>query len=117
MGRAFRVLVVEDEAYTSLDIEGELGAHGISVIGPARSRDEALALIGRETIDAAVLDFQLSGGHSIAVADALAERGIPFMFLTGHSEAVLPARHKTRPFYTKPFPLPLLASTLKSLTS
>ena len=112
---AYRVLVVEDEAYVQLDIKHELRAQGITIVGPANSPEAALALIEREKIDAAIPDIKLGNENSMTVADALAERGICFMFLTGHSEAVLPPRHKERPFFTKPFPLPLLARKMKSL--
>src|SRR5262245_12765450 len=103
MGRALRLLVVEDEAYVGLDIVGELHTHGIITIGPARSLDEALELVERETIDAAVLDIKLGNELSIAVADALSEQSIPFMFLTGYSTVYVPQRHRDRPFINKPY--------------
>jgi hypothetical protein len=36
-------------------------------------------------------------------ADALAVRGVPFMFLTGYEQAVIPTRHADVPRYEKPF--------------
>jgi CheY-like chemotaxis protein len=116
MGRAFRVLVVEDEAYVALDILAELRSHGITVVGPTASSDEALALIGRETIDAAVLDVKLGDGDCTAVADALNERGVPFLLLTGYGAERVPERHQNRPLINKPYPTILLLNTLNSLT-
>ena len=116
MGRAFRVLLVEDEAYVVLDISMELRGHGITVVGPAASSDEALALIGRETIDAAVLDVKLGDGDCTAVADALNERGIRFLFLTGYGAERVPERHQNRPLINKPYPAVLLLNTLEALT-
>src|SRR5262245_32173290 len=115
MGRALRVLIVEDEAYIGLDIANELCAHGIRVIGPVRSQHDALQLIGDETIDAAVLDIKLGDADGIAVADAPSDRGIPFVFLTGYSESRVPKKHRDRPFFNKPYPAHLLVEMLKSL--
>ena len=99
-----RVLVVEDELLISIDLADSLRQHGAAIVGPAATLREALALAGaKEAPDCAVLDLRLSGEMVFPVADALAERGVPFVFLTGYHEDVIPTRYANVPRFEKPF--------------
>lgn len=117
-GRVLRVLIVEDEALIALDVEYALQRHGHLAVGPAGSVAEARRLILSSTLDAAILDINLGGEEVFPVADALVDRGIPFLFMTGYGSAVLPPRHGGRLVATKPFPadrlIVLLNRTLSS---
>ena len=101
MGR--HVLVVEDEMTIVLVIEEALFDLGAHVIGPAASLDAALRLAREASIDAAILDINIRGGNSYAVADILAERGIPFVLCSGYSDWAQEERHRDRPRLTKPY--------------
>lgn len=98
-----QVLVVEDEMTIALAIEETLVGLGAHVIGPVARLDAALKLATETEIDAAILDVNIRGGTSYAVADILAERGIPFVFCSGYSDWALEERHRDRPRLTKPF--------------
>lgn len=81
-----RILIVEDEfliATTACEMLQELGA---LVIGPASTIAEALALTETEDIDAALLDINLHGHSSAAVAARLEERCVPIVFATGYGK-------------------------------
>ncbi len=78
-----RVLVIEDEVLIALEIVDELKNAGCSVLGPARRLEAAMAFARGEELDAAVLDVNLAGDFVWPVAEALASRNVPFMFLTG----------------------------------
>ena len=91
--RGRRVLVVEDEAVVSLMIADLLTEAGCKVIGPASTTGSALSLIEQEAIDCAVLDIKLLDGQVFPVADALAARGVPFVFATGYQAEVLGGRY------------------------
>ncbi len=80
---AKRVLVVEDEMLIALEIENELTNAGCTVIGPARRLEAAMAFAHGVELDAAVLDVSLAGHFVWPVAEALASRKVPFVFLTG----------------------------------
>ena len=97
-----RVLIVEDDALIGLELEQTLQDRGVTVVGPFASVDGALRFAG-DGLDAAVLDINLGGEDVFPVADALSKGGIPFMFLTGHSDSTLPARHQGRPIMRKPY--------------
>jgi len=90
-----RLLVVEDEYFLADDLVRNLKDKGAEVVGPVSDIDGALDLIDEtEHLDAAVLDINLRGEMAYPVADALIERGIPFVFATGYDSANIPARYK-----------------------
>lgn len=100
---AERILIVEDEPLVAMSIEDALDTFGYRTVGPAGTVNAALALIEEGGFDAAVLDVSLRGERVDAVADALASRGLPFLFTTGHGVDGLPENHRSRPMLTKPF--------------
>jgi CheY-like chemotaxis protein len=110
-----RLLVVEDEylvaAYLAYTLE-ELGAE---VIGPAGTVEEALQLVESEgsRLDGAVLDINLHGVRVYPVADALAARGVPFIFATGYDVTAIPEAFRGVPRCEKPVEKALLAKSLK----
>ena len=63
----------------------------------------ALALAAEEALDGALLDINLAGANVFPLADALAARGVPFMFLTGYEPEILPQAHRDRPLHRKPY--------------
>jgi CheY-like chemotaxis protein len=101
--RAARILVVEDEMLVAALLEDRLEALGCHVVGPAAGVAEALALLGAERVDAAVLDVNLGGEMVFPVADALVERGIPFIFATAYGAAGVADRHSRRTVLDKPY--------------
>lgn len=78
-----RILVVDDEPLISMLVENWLIELGCEVVGPARSVQDGLALVGSAPLDGAILDIKLGSQNSFLVADALRERGVPFAFATG----------------------------------
>ena len=62
-----------------------------------------------------LLDVNLKGEMSHPVADALAARGVPFVFSTGYHKDSLPDRYRTFPARQKPFHVVELADILTKL--
>jgi len=56
--------------------------------GPFATVDEALRLIENENISAAILDMQLCEDTSLPIARRLADKNIPFLFYTAHSDKI-----------------------------
>lgn len=81
-----RVLIVEDESLIAMLAEDFLIELGATVIGPATSIDDAIALIATQEIDAAVLDLNIRGELSDRVAEALRLRHIPIVCATGYGQ-------------------------------
>ncbi len=84
--KGVRVLIVEDAVLLALELQTGLSEAGATVIGPAYELDEALELVN-QPVDIAVLDANLNGRSVTPVAEALARRGIPFIFATGYGDA------------------------------
>ena len=76
---------------------------GYTVAGLAHSVDTALATLGRGPIDAALLDINLQGELVYPVARALAERGVPFVFVTAQPRSDIPEPYRDRPVVPKPY--------------
>jgi CheY-like chemotaxis protein len=112
-----RVLVVEDEFVIALDLQLALYRLGCEVLGPVASVAEALVLLRHERPDAAVLDINLRGETVFPVADALAERGVPFVFATGYDESAVPPAYRAVPRWEKPFNPQTLAKALPQLVT
>jgi CheY-like chemotaxis protein len=89
---AKRVLVVEDEYLVAMDVSAYLEAAGAHVVGPASNVHAALEALEGAELDGAILDLNLRGELAYPVADALAARGIPFVFTTGYGARTVPAR-------------------------
>jgi CheY-like chemotaxis protein len=111
-----RVLVVEDELMIAEMWETVLLDAGCEVVGPFPRVGLALRAIAREpNIDAGLLDVRLHGETIGPVADALAARGIPFLFMTGYGVDGLPEPHRGRPVLTKPCLLRAMLAALAQL--
>lgn len=110
-----RVLVVEDEMLVAWPLEDMLVELGCMVIGPAASVNQALAMIEANAIDVAVLDVNLNGEMSYPIADALASRGVPFVFVTGYDKDRMLNGYQTFPMLQKPFHRVELSATLARL--
>jgi CheY-like chemotaxis protein len=109
------VLVVEDEMMILMIIEDMLADLGCESVTAAATVDQALALIDTRAFDAALLDMNLNGNKSHHVADALAARGVPFVFSTGYSALDMRDDYRNRPVLKKPFPYEDLVKIFKQL--
>jgi CheY-like chemotaxis protein len=113
--KGVRVLVVEDEYFVAILIEEILESAGCIVTGPIPRLPEALDAVDHEDYDVAVLDVNLAGERINPVADALSERNVPFLFVTGYGANALPSEYAQRPRVCKPFRMADLLGTLSNV--
>jgi CheY-like chemotaxis protein len=102
MAENLRILLVEDDVLIGMMLADMFDALGLPEPAQAASRDEALAIIATESLGGALVDINLGDEKGWPVADALAERGIPFAFTSGGGD-VLPPAHAHRRLVAKPF--------------
>jgi DNA-binding response OmpR family regulator len=115
--KGVRVLVVEDEYLVAILIEEILESAGCVVMGPIPRLPEALDAAHHDNCDAAVLDVNLAGERINPVADALSERNVPFLFVTGYGASALPSEYAERPRLCKPFRMAELLGALASVVN
>ena len=87
----------------ALHIEDMITELGFEVVGPAMRLAAALALARSESFDCAILDVNLANEKSFPIADALRERGIPFIFATGYGSKGLDDAYRGAATLQKPF--------------
>jgi CheY-like chemotaxis protein len=97
-----RILVVEDEPLLAMASADLLADSGCNVAGPVSSVKQGMRLIEQEAIDGAILDINLRGEMVFPLADALAERSIPFVYVTGYGKLLRACNHG-RPVLQKPY--------------
>src|SRR3712207_5263467 len=113
--RGRRVLVVEDEYFIADDVAKALRTLGAEVVGPVPTREEALAIISGQEVHLAVLDINLQDQMVYPVADALRDRGVPFVFATGYDARAVAEGYLDVPRWEKPFEPDKLAGALAGL--
>ena len=110
-----RVIIVEDAILLSMELEAGLQEAGVHVVGSAALVDEAMALVDTP-MDAAVLDCNLNGESVVPVAEALAARGVPFLFATGYGESRGAPEGFDAPIIRKPYDVAQITSALAEIT-
>jgi CheY-like chemotaxis protein len=109
-----RILVVDDEAMIRMLLVDMLSELGYTVAAEAARVEEALEAATTADFDIAILDVNLQGQTIGPVAEALAERGCPFVFATGYNEHGLPDGFRDRPMLRKPFQMDGLSRSLET---
>jgi DNA-binding response OmpR family regulator len=98
-----RILVVEDEYLIARHMRTLLRRLGTEVIGPVPNLEGAIDLARSERVEAAILDIKLADDRPVyPLADLLAQRGIPFLFVSGYSATDIPKRYRSVQLIVKP---------------
>ena len=114
---ALRILVVEDEYLIRMLREDMLADLGYEVAAATGTIAEASEVATSGQFDAAILDVNVDGKEIYPVADILAKRGVPFIFVSGYGEGSLTERYRTRPSLQKPFQAEQIEAALAKLIS
>jgi CheY-like chemotaxis protein len=109
------ILVVEDEMLVLMHIERALSDLGCNATSVGTVDDALIVLDDDTSFDAAMLDVNLDGKMSYAIADALALRGIPFVFSTGYADHGERPDFADRPVLRKPYLQRHLVAALSAL--
>jgi DNA-binding response OmpR family regulator len=113
--KGHRILVVEDEYFVANDAAEALQEAGAEVLGPARTEDAAMREIQDGTPDAALLDVKLGSTTSFMLAETLKNRGIPFVFITGFDQNMIPPKFQGIDRLAKPISPQKIVEALATL--
>jgi DNA-directed RNA polymerase specialized sigma24 family protein/CheY-like chemotaxis protein len=100
------VLIIEDETFIALDLEGLVEGLGHKVLGVARTHAEAIALAKVKRPGIILADIQLADGSSglDAVNEMLRTFEVPVIFITAYPERFLTGERPEPAFLiAKPF--------------
>jgi DNA-binding LytR/AlgR family response regulator len=106
---SLRILVVEDELVTAMNIQETLEGAGHTVVGVARTSQDAVKAFKLHTPDLILVDIQLNKekeGGIVAARQMQAIRSVPIIYLTANSEErmvktardTLPVAYLLKPF-------------------
>lgn len=96
-----RVLIVEDESLVAelvADIADDMSAERVGIVATVA---QALKSVASEPWDLAILDYNLQGTPSWPVAEALRERGIPYLMVSGYGQDLI--TDPSTPVLAKPY--------------
>jgi DNA-binding response OmpR family regulator len=103
--QGLRVLIVEDNLFVGIELKQSLSDLGCEPVGPVARVEQAMRLARDETLNGALLDVDLHGELTFAVAEELERRGVPVIFASGYDDgdAIFPVRFVRHPRLRKPF--------------
>ncbi|HET7805442.1 MAG TPA: response regulator [Pseudolabrys sp.] len=110
-----RVLLVEDEPLVSMMLADMLSAFGHKVDGPYNRFTDAILAAKSNNLQAGILDVNLGGEKTYAVADILANRKIPFAFVTGYGPDTIVSEFSHAPVLQKPIEAAKLHALLQRI--
>lgn len=87
MGQQTRIVLIDDDQDACDFLKMQLEDTGRMTVHYSTSSDEAVAIIGRELPDIAILDINMPGTHGVALSSMLAAdnstAAIPILYLSG----------------------------------
>ncbi len=103
-----KILIIEDENITALEIQNKLEKWGYEVVGTAGSGEEAIQIANENEIELILADIVLRGDmDGIDAVDRISDRyDVPVIYLTAHADNDTFSRAKmTKPsgYVIKPF--------------
>lgn len=110
------ILLVDDEAIVGMALSDDLEDAGYRVTGPFAGSAEALAWLGSNVPDAAIIDIGLRQGSGLDVARECRRRAVPFVFFSGDDPSSYRrmAEFAVVPWVDKPATLTEILAALRS---
>ena len=105
-------LILEDEPIIGFALEDMLLSLGVEEIRLATTIGEARDCLAATLPQVAILDVNIRGERSYALARSLVEQRIPFVFATGYGDAEHPDGLRAIPTLTKPYSVEDLRAAL-----
>ena len=109
------VFLVEDEALIRMMIVEMLEELGHRVVAEAGSIQTAEPLARTSVFDLAVFDINVGGCNITPIAEIVAARNLPFLFISGYGPAGRPVSFGDKPVLRKPFLIEHFADTISSV--
>jgi len=109
-----KILIVDDEPLIAMLVEAWVVDMGHEPVGPAYSLADARGLVDG-ALDAAVVDLSLGAESGAPIAEALASRGVPFVYATGQAEGQLDHLPRAAGVLLKPYSFEAFEAAVKGM--
>ncbi len=109
-----KILIVDDEPLIAMLVEAWVADMGHEAVGPVHSLAQALSFI-EDPLDAAVVDLTLGAESGVPIAEALAARGVPFVYATGQDRGQLDALPRAAGVLLKPYNFEAFEAAIKGM--
>lgn len=113
--RPAKVMILEDDLLNALLLEDTLTLAGHEVVGSARTVPQALGLLEKGGIDAAILDVQIDNEMSFEVGRRLDLMEIPWAMATAHPRSFVGPQFSHVALLSKPFGVSALLDLVENL--
>src|SRR5262249_16276779 len=110
-----RILVVEDEYFIAEEIGALLVRSGAVVVGPLSDQFKPIDILSETAIGCAVLDIDLSGRAVFPLIRELRDRDIPWLYVSGYSEGLVPEDLRARAHLEKPLAPDALVASIQGI--
>lgn len=98
-----RILILEENAQVAQLLEEMLKNFECKVVGPFMDVQAALIATNSNVLDAAILDVKVKGKTTRELADELAHKGVPFVFVSGNQSPSTLKKFSPTLVITKPY--------------
>jgi DNA-binding response OmpR family regulator len=110
-----KFFLVEDEALLRMMTADMVEELGHRVVAEAGTICAAEPLARNAEFDLAVLDINVAGANIAPIAQIIADRGLPFIFVSGYGSEGRPLSFQDRPALRKPFMIESLAEMIEKV--
>ncbi|WP_298524735.1 response regulator [uncultured Methanobrevibacter sp.] len=112
-----RILIVEDEAITALDMKYSVEELGYEIVDTVDTGQDAIDTAAETTPDVVLMDIKLKGDmEGIEAAEVISEFNIPIIYLTANTDTDTFEKSNVKGSYgfvSKPYDINKLDRTLK----
>jgi DNA-binding response OmpR family regulator len=112
---AWRVMIIEDHGALGRFIAATLSSAGWSVIGQVCDHAAAMEAARHRQFELAIIDRMLQGEDSFGIAEAIIEREIGVLLISGYPRSSLPERFHNLPYLEKPFAVGDLLAAVEAI--
>jgi|HubBroStandDraft_6_1064221.scaffolds.fasta_scaffold583722_1 CheY-like chemotaxis protein len=100
--KTLHILIVEDEPLVAVDLEMVV-AEIVTAAVVVKASVAATKKVLNEALDFAFLDVNVTDGKTFEVAQILARKHVPYVFISGSPQEQMPSSLRSVPFISKPF--------------
>lgn len=111
------IFLVEDEILIRMMLAEMVEELGHRVVAEAGNIQDGQALAESAVFDLALLDINLGGRNISPVAEIIARRDLPFLFVSGYGPAGRPEQFSDRPVLQKPVLISKLGEAIDYMLS